>query len=167
MPNSDFSCGRNTIVFLKSPVRSGSQALRLLLYYYWRIILFPQQQIRWNAFVNWIPLRICVRSRNTQPYLNWFIVNSLNPRKARIRAKSGCKKVRGTWLLCSKIWKRDISSASEKAFCGFCGEFFCCWTPSRTWKRCFDTPEFAPLVSSQRRVTRSDVSTQIKMDLST
>ena len=46
-------------------------ASRSRLQYYRRIISFPQQKNSMKCVVNWIPLRICVRSRNTQPTMRW------------------------------------------------------------------------------------------------
>ena len=45
----------------------------------------------------------------------------------------------------AKFWKRDISSASERAFPGFFGHFFGCSTPLK--KRCFSTEEFTRFLS--------------------
>jgi len=42
---------------------------RSRLQYYRRIVSFSQQKNSMKCVVNWIPLRIRVRSRNTQPYL--------------------------------------------------------------------------------------------------
>ena len=63
----------------------------------------------------------------------------------------------------AKFGKRDINSASERAFPGFFGDIFGCTTPSK--KSCFSTQEFTRFmstVSSQHRATRSDVSFQTK-----
>jgi len=46
----------------------------------------------------------------------------------------------------AKFWKRDISSATEKAFPGFFGNIFGCSTPSK--KRCFSTQEFTRFLST-------------------
>ena len=60
----------------------------------------------------------------------------------------------------AKLGKRDISSLSERALLGFSSDFV---APSK--KRYFSTQEFTRFlstVSSQRRVTRSDVVFQTK-----
>jgi len=48
--------------------------------------------------------------------------------------------------LLAKFCKRDISSASERAFPGGFGGFFCCWTPSK--RGCFHAPEFTRFLST-------------------
>jgi len=63
----------------------------------------------------------------------------------------------------AKFWKRDIRSASERAFPVFFGDIFGCSNPYK--KRCFSTQEFTrflSMVSSQHRAMRSDVSFQTK-----
>ena len=63
----------------------------------------------------------------------------------------------------AKLWKRDIRSASEKAFPAFFMSLF--WLLNSLQKRCFSTQEFTRFlstVSSQRWATRSDVSFQTK-----
>jgi len=46
---------------------------RSRLQYYRRIVSFPQKKNSMKFVVNWIPLRIRVCSRNTQPHLNELI----------------------------------------------------------------------------------------------
>jgi len=63
----------------------------------------------------------------------------------------------------AKSFKRDIRSASDRAFPVFFGDIFGCSNPYK--KRCFSTQEFTrflSMVSSQRRAMRSDVSFQTK-----
>jgi len=66
----------------------------------------------------------------------------------------------------AKIWKRDISIASEEAFPESFGDFFVADLPQDSW--CFNTQEFTRVSSTgvitalSHTVTRSDVSFQIK-----
>jgi len=54
----------------RSSARARFAASRSRVQNYRRIVSFPQQKISMKYVVNWIPLRIRVRSRNTQPHLN-------------------------------------------------------------------------------------------------
>ena len=84
-----------------------------------------------------------------------------------IRINERVKKPRGAQFFivaasAVEFWKRDISSASERAFPGFFGYIFGCSTPS---KRCGSTQEctrFLSTVSSQCRAPHSDVSFQTR-----
>ena len=74
--------------------------------------------------------------------------------------KCGFKKPMFFAPLAAKFLQLYISSASERAFPGFLGDFLVAELPPQ---RHFSTQEFTrflPTVSSQRRVTRSDVSFQ-------
>jgi len=82
--------------------------------------------------------------------------------------RSAVSKNRGSAVLflalpSAKLWKHDFSSASERAFPGVFGGFFFAELPYK--RGCFNTQEFTcscQLMSSQRRVTRSDLSFQTK-----
>jgi len=61
------------------------------------------------------------------------------------------------------FWKRDISSASERAFPGGFGDFLVAQLPpKRGFVSTQEFTRFLSTVSSQRRATRSDVSFQTK-----
>jgi len=63
-------------------------ASRSRLQYYRRIISFPQQKKWMKCVVNWIPLRICVRSRNTQPHLEMKCIVNWIPLRICVRSRN-------------------------------------------------------------------------------
>jgi len=79
-----------------------------------------------KCLVNWIPMEICVRSRNTQPRLNPMINN--------------LRSVIFLAALIAKIWKCDNSSTSKKAFVWEFWHFCCCWSTLK--KRWVGTQQF-------------------------
>ena len=61
-------------------------------------------------------------SQNLWPRINSELIDQLKPRATRFRKKKP---------RFSNFGKLDNSSASERAFPGVFGGFFCCWTPSK------------------------------------
>ena len=103
LPSNTFFAGR----------RSAVSRLRLDCYH--PIGSFSQKKNSMKCFVKWIPLRICVRSRNTQPYLKFSKASSsrcselalenfhVNKDAATFLCRSKFSKVRCVVILCSQV----------------------------------------------------------------